>query len=445
MVTNCQIEVPTGFFLDDQNRQSRLALWGMTVVAFLSIAPLMIEPMCSQKPLQLDVLPTYIARWASWGTKIAVILAMLFSIKLYIKNHPDTKLGTISFCMVMSGAMIVLHWTLVDSNPTAFKWQKMVYTHVLNHQNDVTPHNLRPLPYGFARLLEWMTHDWVFSSIAYRWYFSFWFLLASYQFARLWLSSKLSYLMVAIMCMLYRYSIKQYFGQLTDPLSHWLFVMALIFVVEDQWLSLAMALALGILAKETAMLIVLAYWACWWRHGWPAFRKTAALGIVCAISFLSVRLPYGWCPRYEQINGTACSMFWANLRVLGFCFPHLTRFFIVFIPFIAFGWRTLDGRLKALCLTVVPLVLISSFWFGWVYESRNYMPLLPLLVTSALMVLQGEAEPQRRIAGISARTAERVRGLGGSRWSHPKTTESRPVSRSVARHPHLAGCSLICC
>jgi len=54
-----------------------------------------------------------------------------------------------------------------------------------------------------------------------------------------------------------------------------------------------------------------------------------------------------------------------------------------FLPFIAFGWRRIDGRLKAIFLTLTPLMLLVNLCFGWMYESRNYMPLVPLLATMA--------------------------------------------------------------
>lgn len=55
----------------------------------------------------------------------------------------------------------------------------------------------------------------------------------------------------------------------------------------------------------------------------------------------------------------------------------------IFLPFIALRWRAIDARLKAIFLTLVPLLLASNLCFGWMYESRNYLPLLPLLTTMA--------------------------------------------------------------
>jgi hypothetical protein len=35
-------------------------------------------------------------------------------------------------------------------------------------------------------------------------------------------------------------------------------------------------------------------------------------------------------------------------------------------------------------LVLMPLLLASNLCFGWLYESRNYVPLLPLLTALAL-------------------------------------------------------------
>jgi hypothetical protein len=155
-----------------------------------------------------------------------------------------------------------------------------------------------------------------------------------------------------------------------------------------------MSLGLGVLAKETVVLMVPAYLACWWCRGWPAFLKALGLSAVCVAVFLAARLPYGWWPGFKQINDTDRWMIWDNLGLgeqyynhiapLYVHYLHLALFILIFVPFIALGWRHLDGRLKALCLTLTPLLLLSNLLFGWVYESRNYMPLVPLLATSAL-------------------------------------------------------------
>jgi hypothetical protein len=40
-----------------------------------------------------------------------------------------------------------------------------------------------------------------------------------------------------------------------------------------------------------------------------------------------------------------------------------------------------------MCWTLVQLLIVSNVCFGWMYESRNYMPLVPLLATMAALGL----------------------------------------------------------
>src|SRR5262249_31594800 len=93
-------------------------------------------------------------------------------------------------------------------------------------------------------------------------FFTFWFVWTYYQFARHFRSARRSLVALAAYPILYPSSILYYQGQLTDPMSHALFALALCYVVEDRWFLLAITVALGVLAKETALIIVLAYFVC---------------------------------------------------------------------------------------------------------------------------------------------------------------------------------------
>ena len=106
------------------------------------------------------------------------------------------------------------------------------------------------------RSLEHVTGDWTFSCVAYRWFFSWWFVWGCYRFARLWFSGPLSLLPLLPVAALYPLSVWYYMGQLTDPLSHSLFVFACLWTVRDRTALLAASLALGVLAKETVVLMV---------------------------------------------------------------------------------------------------------------------------------------------------------------------------------------------
>src|SRR5262249_37035884 len=146
--------------------------------------------------------------------------------------------------------------------------------------------------------------DWLFACLAYRWFFTYWFLWACYRLARLFHPPGRALGTLAPVLLLYPLSILFYWGQLTDPLSHALFVLALVYVIQDRLIPLAAVLALGVLAKETVVLVVPAYWACYWRRGWPALFRSAFLGMACVAAYLAARLPLGWRLGYGNINGT---------------------------------------------------------------------------------------------------------------------------------------------
>jgi hypothetical protein len=308
---------------------------------------------------------------------------------------------------LLAAGLTALHWYMVDTRwsheyPARTlheTWQRSLYLNVLNGVivdtagDSQAPHVYRMLPYGFTRSLERVTRDWQFSCLAYRWFFLFWFLWFSCAFVARFHGPRAIWFCLAVTTLLYPLSILFYWGQLTDPLSHALFVLSLIYVVEDNWLPLLMALALGIGAKETAVVLVPAYGLCYWRQGLRALGKTALLGVTCVAAFLATRLPLGWAPGLGQLNGTEGLMIGTNLGIgqplyrgaaptwQNYLQPFL--FIGVFVPWIVARWPQIDRRLRVLCCTLPPLVLLSSLCFSWLYESRNYMPLLPILVSAA--------------------------------------------------------------
>jgi hypothetical protein len=385
------------------------AIIGLVLITALGAAPFVLE----KQPVkfvaaQNAILPPGVGKVLVLAVMAAVIAGRAWADRG--EEHGAVPLAL--FLAVCAGCLTACHWFRVDRawvpDPQrphreyyfAEEWQRRHYLATLNHEErgptgePYVPHIYRPLPYGVTRALECITGDWTFSCVAYRWFFTFWFLWAYYRFARLFCGMERSLLAVGAFIVLYPFSIWYYLGQLTDPLSHALFVLALIYAVEDRWLPLALSLALGVTAKETAAIIVPAYWACHWREGVRAAAKTAALGLVCAAAFAAVRLPWGWRLDLASINNTRELMVRANLG-LG---PALYRgraptyqnylqpllFVGVFLPFIAVRWRETDSRLKALFLVLTPLLLASNLCFGWLYESRNYVPLVPVLATMAV-------------------------------------------------------------
>jgi hypothetical protein len=342
-----------------------------------------------------------------------------------LDHHFRQQPVVVALVLVLLSAFVTTwHWVAVDTqlvltdprNPQAGSadyyvafWQLDLYDAVLNRQKErlypldptdlrgqwesfsFVPHVFRPLPYGFVRTLELITRDWQFSCFAYRWFFTYWFLWGCYGFVRHFHSAAAAWLTLGVVVVLYPFSLWYYLGQLTDPMSHALFVMSLIFLVQDRWLLLALTLFLGVLAKETVLILVVSYAACYVaREGWPAVLKTVALSLACLIAYLGARVPLGWKLEFGSINATKGLMITSNLGIgralypspapiyLNYVFPLI--FVGTFIPLIAWNWRRADRRLRVLFVTAVPLLLISNLCFGWMHEARNYLPLAPLLM-----------------------------------------------------------------
>ena len=148
--------------------------------------------------------------------------------------------------------------------------------------------------------------------------------------------------------LLYPLSILRYWGQLTDPLSHMLFALAFLYLLEDRVIALAAVLALGVLAKETVVIVVPAYLACYRSRGLRAWLMATMLGAVCVAAFLAARLPLGWRPSTGNLNGAGlviapnfgwehpyvvlATPLWENLL-------HPLLFVGIFLPSIVWRWR----------------------------------------------------------------------------------------------------------
>jgi hypothetical protein len=328
-----------------------------------------------------------------------LLMALALAVRASLdRRGPAEAPGRMPLFAALAALMTACHWALVESDPVRMEWQQDTYLRILNHRMDA-PHQYRPLPYGFVRLLELATHDWPFACVAYRWFFTTWFLWACYRLARLYHPPGTALAAVAPAVLLYPLSVLYYWGQLTDPLSHALFVLSLVYLLEDRPGPLALSLALGVAAKETVVLLVPVHLACYWRRGLKAWATTALLGVAAVAAFVAVR-PASWRFEYEAINGAGL-MITSNLgigppRYFGAApvwtnYAHPLLFVGPFLPPLLWRWRLIDPRLRTACVTLTPLLLLSNLCFGWMYESRNYMPLVPLLATAALPVRPGGA------------------------------------------------------
>jgi hypothetical protein len=380
-----------------------LAWLALVLVALLSLYPLFWDP----HPTKLAPQQPPIAALLTKGS-VLLALALVVTLRAWGDRSAERRSGLLNALFVLLAVVLTAyHWYAVDCGYEEVKeggklvryynvnWQRALYA-VLNHRVEShgevwIPQVFRPLPYGFTRSLELWTGDWAFACLAYRTFFTYWFIWGFYRFVRLIHPPKRALVGLAIYAALYPLSMKYYMGQLTDPMSHAFFVLALLFLMADRWLLLAAAIGLGVLAKETAVVLVPAYLACWWQGSRLVLLKTTALGVAALAAFFAARLPFELSATSRAINGSEIMV----LQNLGLGkadfgaapvyqnYLHPVLFIGLFLPLVVRNWRRTDHRLRMLVLTLTPLIFLTSLAFSWLHESRNYMPLLPLLVTMA--------------------------------------------------------------
>lgn len=375
-------------------RRALVTAAGLLLLTLVTLGPLLLEPLPVLFLHGYDSVAATV--FARGGVALLMILTLAARAALDRPDEPH-PFAIAVLLLGIAAAMTAAHWLIVDRLPGVLEWQRDKYHTILNHEGDA-PHRYRTLPYGFARLLERLTHDWGFSCVAYRCFFTWWFLWAAYRLARRYHPPARSLFALSLVVILYPLSILHYWGQLTDPSSHFLFILSLIYLLEDRPWPLAASLALGVVAKETAVLIVPAYFACSWRVGWRTWKTTAGLGVVCVAAFLAVRLHQGWRPELENVNGLDALMAGTNLGLgepiaygaasVEVGYLHALLFLGPFAILLGYRWGEIDPRLRTACAVLTPLLLASNICFGWLYESRNYLPLIPLLATAVLPASQ---------------------------------------------------------
>jgi len=321
------------------------------------------------------------------GASPALVVAVFATLGAIIAVHGRRERGQTALLALLALGMVFAHWVFVDRHPDKYGPSCRWAFELLDGQGD-PPHQYRLLPYGFARALEYLLGDWWLTLVAYRWFFSYWFLRGWVEFVGRFTAERTAMLSTLILVPLYPFAVAWYYGQLTDPLHHTLFVYGLIAIVDGDVLRLAALVFLNMFAKETSVLLVLAWFAVHPRTIW----QTLTLFALSTLAFVLAR-GIGWRPGFASLNGTDGLMITANLGIgpatvssavpLYHNYLHPLLFAMPFVPGIVRHGRGHDRRLIALACVVVPGILVSSLCFSWLYESRNYLPMLPILVALA--------------------------------------------------------------
>ena len=279
-------------------------------------------------------------------------------------------------------------------------WQIHQFGGILMHTWP-PPDQYRFLPEG---TLWWMTlgnGDLVFSYLAYRFFFTFLLCLSIYRLARCYLSPQNSIFVVFIYGAFYPLSTRYNSGNLLDPMSHLVMLTAFYYCRQRQFWSFFWLFVMGVFIKETMLLLAPCYYlmnletvSLREKRTWQQIILLGATGMDV---FFACRLPFNFNYNTSTLNNTPESMIYANL---GFARAQMTSlvpvferylhpflFLLMWLPLIVWQRRRLPASLFWTTLYFTTALYLTNLFFGWNYESRNFVPGLILLVICTIFIL----------------------------------------------------------
>ncbi|HLH03322.1 MAG TPA: hypothetical protein VKX25_11160 [Bryobacteraceae bacterium] len=272
----------------------------------------------------------------------------------------------------------------VRAEQSNFAWQVEIQREVMRLSPSVAPHSYRFLPNSLVRWLELAGFDYESARDIYRLFLNLLLFYALLRYALLFTDDTGALLALLLVAAVYPVSFEYYSGQLTDPLSHLSFLLAFIFLETEEFAFFLTALVIGSLAKETVLALA-GYYVLFQRRESHYLPKALLACGASAAAYLGVRalVVHGaGSYRYEQVSGVSPAHALANWQG-GRWQALFALTALALVPFLIVAWKTTPASLKRLALYLLPVLFVSSLFFGWLFEARNYMPLFFVLAVVA--------------------------------------------------------------
>jgi hypothetical protein len=368
--------------MNPASRKGRILLL-VWVLAFIAILPAIFwRPL--PPPLSGAALNTVIAA--------AYLLALGICYGVYrveLRNLSRQQAFSLAFLVfLLTGITNTLHYFNVDRASNYFTalsntgWQQAIQNLVLLHAPSIAPHSYRFLPNSIVRWMELGGIGYEAGRDIYRLIFGLLLYYALYRYARLYTTYSGAILSMVLVAVVYPLSFEFYAGQLTDPLSHLSFVLALIFLEAGDFPFLFTTLIIGSLAKETVLAMAGYYLLFHWREkNYPLKALVLSMGgavVLIAVRLAVVRGSF----EYSRISDVTLDHIWSNASWRSEIWGKNVwlRLFLptacAFLPFLAVGWKETPLSLKRQILFLLPVLFISSLMFSWLHETRNFMPVV---------------------------------------------------------------------
>lgn len=274
-----------------------------------------------------------------------------------------------------------VHQYTVDYGPNAFgtitntAWQNMVQDHVIERKQFDPAHAARFLPNSVVRWLQ--MGDWSFPQARdlYRLLFGMLLFYAIYRYARLFSDHTGAVIAVLLVAVIAPISFQHYVGQLTDPMSHLSFVLAFMFIEREDFPFLFTTLVIGAVAKES-VLVMAGYYVLFGRRDKRYPIRVGALLACCAAVYLGVRMLLLHGPMaYKNISGVTIQHLKPNLSDSRWPYVFVLTAGAL-VPILALGWTKIPISLRRLAVYLTPVLFVSSAFFSWLAETRNFMPVV---------------------------------------------------------------------
>jgi len=372
---------------DHQYKKIMIYSFFAIFITFIFLLPIFFRPFFAH-PINSKYHPIFKALLLS----IPIFTVLIcYHIKIEL---PSKKISLFILLTLISFVLLDIHYIYIDSqsqysshyfdhisNP---QWQIEIHRGILALDPKILPHSYRFLPNSLTRVFEFLTGDFSYARALYRYTFMFLLLFSIYYYARLFYSHERALLSVFIYAMIYPISIRFYAGQLTDPISHLLFVWSFIFLQLDCFVYFCLSILIGLLAKETILVMPIYYVLIRMKDKkrWAQGGILLALGI--SIIFIIRIMVTSNDLTYKNISGVEVSHVLRNLSYFDLWGRQVGFTIGILLPFFVLAWRTTRKELKHLVGFLLPVLLISNVIFSWVHETRNLIPVvIPMAIIAS--------------------------------------------------------------
>jgi len=275
----------------------------------------------------------------------------------------------------------MLHWQAVDRPWRDYQTNEHIRVIAGTF---VSPDQYRILTYGLAEGLVRLGLPIHSAHEVWRVIFTAASLFVLYRYLRGWFRPVLSlmgmFMLAAVIPLTYVY----YMMQVSDPLNMLIFFLAFWAIREEQDRWLIPLVGVGMLNRESPIMLPLFYAAIRWGRPWrqwvPIFAVSSALAVAV---YFGLRLVYG--PKTP-----CCSTDPVEHLIINFTDwrAYVDTFAVLNLALWGswIGWRRRPAFLRRASL-VVPLFLVPYLMYGTVRESRYYLPVLAILIPLSLFYL----------------------------------------------------------